>query len=467
MNPETPTTDPTGSPPPDDATVEIPAQEPAAPLAFSASREASAPTFSIPAPPLDPFPSPDPAAGAVADAPPTTLLPSSATPPAEPSPTRGADGPPRGRRSGPSGWPRFVAYLAAVVVAVVAAFGVGRLTAPETEPEIVQVPVAAEPAPSSATTEAPAAPAPAPDPAPASPATPEAPPVEESPPVIINSADVVAEIAAAVGPAVVQLDTSSGVGSGVIYSTDGYILTAAHVVDGSSSVTVRLADGASVDGTVLGTHGPTDVAVVKIDGSDDLPTAALAVGDEVKVGQLAVALGSPFGLDQTVTSGIVSSVDRVIDRVSMVQTDAAINPGNSGGPLVDVNGRVIGINDQIFTQSGGNQGVGFAISIDLAAIVADQIVAGEEVQLAFLGVSTDPASNLPGALVVEVVDYTAAEAAGIEVGDRIVTLDGRPITEAGDLRARIINTQPGTEVTIELLRDGESVTLVATLGGGG
>jgi S1-C subfamily serine protease len=149
----------------------------------------------------------------------------------------------------------------------------------------------------------------------------------------------------------------------------------------------------------------------------------------------------------------------------MVQTDAAINPGNSGGPLVDSQGRVIGINDQIFTQSGGNEGVGFAISIDLASIVADQIVAGEAVQLAFLGVSTTPSSgDQPGALVQEVIEGSAAAASGLEVGDVIVEVDGRQVLDGSDLRVRIITTPAGSDVTILVLRQGEPVDLTATLG---
>ena len=281
----------------------------------------------------------------------------------------------------------------------------------------------------------------------------------------LAGAEPIADVVVAVGPAVVQLETSSGLGAGVIYDQEGYILTAAHVVGSSSNVTVRLADGTSTRGEVLGTHEATDVAVVKIDGSPDLPVARLGIGQRLQVGQLAVALGSPFGLDQTVTAGIVSAVDRVVGGVSMVQTDAAINPGNSGGPLVDGMGRVIGINDQIFTNSGGNEGVGFAISIDLASIVADQLVAGEDVRLAFLGVSTSTSpGGEAGALVQEVIDDSAAAAAGVEVGDLIVSVNGVVVKDQSELRVRIINTVPGSAVTITLLRNGQPLSLTVTLG---
>jgi len=278
----------------------------------------------------------------------------------------------------------------------------------------------------------------------------------------------VARIAAEVGPSVVQLNSSIGLGAGVIYDDEGLILTAAHVIEDDVEVSVRLADGSQRDGLVVGTHEPTDVAVVKIEPFDGIPVAELALGADLRVGQMAVALGSPFGLEQTVTAGIVSAVDRVVDGVTMVQTDAAINPGNSGGPLVDAEGRVIGINDQIFTNSGTNSGVGFAISIDLAAIVADQLVAGEEVQLAFLGVSVSPAvGDLAGALVDSVVAGSAAEAAGIEIGDLIVEVDGIAITGASSLRVEIISHPPGDEVDIVVVRDGETLTLAVTLGSGG
>jgi S1-C subfamily serine protease len=283
---------------------------------------------------------------------------------------------------------------------------------------------------------------------------------------VIPSLDPVADIAAAVSPTVVQISTSAGLGSGVIYDQDGLILTAAHVVQAETEVDIRLFDGRTVRGKVLGTHERTDVAVIKIDGSPDLPVAELAIGAEIRVGQLAVALGSPFGLEQTVTAGIVSAVDRNVSMVSMIQTDAAINPGNSGGPLVDRNGRVIGINDQIFTSSGGNDGIGFAISIDLAMIVADQIVAGQDVSTSLLGISTVPNADMrdPGVLVDEVSSGSAADQAGIEVGDVIVSFDGEAVADIGQLQVKVINTPPGTSVEIRVFRDGEPLTISATLG---
>lgn len=280
-----------------------------------------------------------------------------------------------------------------------------------------------------------------------------------------DSVEPVAEIAAAVGPAVVQIETVDALGAGVLYSTEGLILTAYHVVDGETEVLVRLYDGRTFEGTVLGFHEVTDIAVVAIPGSDDLPTAELALGANTQVGQLAVAMGSPFGFDQTVTAGIVSAVDRIVRSVTMVQTDAAINPGNSGGPLVDSDGRVIGINDIIFTESGDSAGVGFAVAIDLAFAVAEQIIAGEEVQLAFLGVAvSDSAGKHPGALVEEIVPGSGAELAGIELGDIITAVNGRALTESADLRVRIIEKAPSDVVELTILRGNVEIIVQATLG---
>jgi S1-C subfamily serine protease len=280
-----------------------------------------------------------------------------------------------------------------------------------------------------------------------------------------DSTDPVAAAAAAIAPAVVQLETGSGLGSGVIYSDDGLILTAAHVVGDAREIDVRLADGTTVDGTVVGADAATDVAVVQIDADAVPAVAAVATDTDLVVGQLAVAVGSPFGLDQTVTSGIVSATDRTINGIATVQTDAAINPGNSGGPLVDSQGRVIGINDSIISESGGSDGLGFAIAIDLAVNVADQLIAGEEVSLAQLGVgTTETPDGQAGALVQEVVPGSGADEAGIRVGDVIVAASGEPVVDGSQLRARILAMDPGDQLEILVERDGQQQTLSATLG---
>ena len=373
----------------------------------------------------------------------------------------------RGETKGtPSGWPRFIALLVAAVVAVVASFAVGRVTAPSDSDDAQAVPIAlpvstttTTTVPASTTTTSTTTTVPSTQP----PATTPPPPATTLAPVV---AQPVADIALIVGPAVVQIETRSALGSGIIYSVDGLILTAAHVVDTSDDfVIVRLADGRAVNGEIIGVHTATDVAVIKIEPLEGLHPAEIAPPDALRIGELAVALGSPYGLEQTVTAGIVSAIDRVVDGVIMVQTDAAINPGNSGGPLVDAFGRVIGINDLIFTESGGSQGVGFAISIDLAVIVAEQLVAGEDVQLARLGVVVTPATGAtPGALVTEVSGGSAADAAGIEEGDRIVRVNGRAIRDSDALRARVIKKRPGDTIELEIVRDGETLVVSAELG---
>jgi len=307
------------------------------------------------------------------------------------------------------------------------------------------------------------------DPAPArSTAASQAGPEVLRPTAVADGADAPAVAAEAVAPAVVQIQTRTGVGSGVVYDESGLVLTVAHVVGSNGQVAVRLADGRSVEGEVLGAHVPTDVAVVRIDPDAVLAVAELATDEQPLVGQLAVAVGSPFGFEQTVTAGIVSAVDRVVNEVTMVQTDAAINPGNSGGPLVDADGRVLGVNDVIFTRSGDSAGVGFAIQIDLARIIADQLVAGDDVRLALLGVSTTVApAGEAGAQVAEVVPGSAADDAGIEVGDRIVAIDGEAVTDSGRLRAQVIRRSPGEDVTLTVVRDGEERDVAVTLGATG
>ncbi len=275
----------------------------------------------------------------------------------------------------------------------------------------------------------------------------------------------IAAVAESVGPSVVQLESDTGLGSGVIFDSSGLILTAAHVIEGSDTVQVRLLDGRVFEGTVVGTHDATDVGVVSIEG-EGFPTAVLGYGTAARVGETAIALGSPFGLEQTVTAGIVSANGRNINGVPMVQTDAAINPGNSGGPLVNGAGHVIGINDIIFTQGGGNDGIGFAIAIDMAIVVAEQLLAGNEVQLAALGVATIPnTTGEGGAIVREVVSGSAADVAGLEVGDRIVTVAGSPVFDPGELFSEIVTHRPGDSVEVEFWRDGESQQAIVELDG--
>ncbi|MEY2406975.1 MAG: putative serine protease PepD [Acidimicrobiaceae bacterium] len=293
-------------------------------------------------------------------------------------------------------------------------------------------------------------------------------------PTVVDSSktdEPIAAVAAAVAPTVVQIETSQGLGSGFIYDSDGHILTANHVVTGAGkSVQVRLADGTLHDGQVIGGDDASDVAVVKIDPFDGMQVATLAVGVKLQVGQVAVAVGSPFGLDQTVTSGIVSAIDRPETTpggaIDMIQTDSAINPGNSGGPLADRHGRIIGINDQIATKTGENTGVGFAIPIDLAKAVADKLVAGEPVRFAFLGVRTQSQGQGligTGAIVTSVEPGSPADQAGIQVGDRITAIDGAVVQDEIQLAARVRSHQPGDTVPVTFQRGGSEKTVDATL----
>jgi putative serine protease PepD len=289
-------------------------------------------------------------------------------------------------------------------------------------------------------------------------------------PVGDDASEPVAAVAEAVSPSVVQIETDAGLGSGVVYDDDGHILTAAHVLDGASQLRVRLADGTLIAAEIIGTNEATDVGVIKIDPPADLVPATLGVDTEVSVGQLAVAVGSPFGLEQTVTSGIVSALDRPVETegssiVGMIQTDASINPGNSGGALVDRNGRIIGINDAIRTAGGGNEGVGFAIPIDLAVRIADQIIAGEDIRAGLLGVMvSDPTDGPAGALVGEVTPGGPAEDSGLEVGDLIIAIDDQDVSQMQDLRARVLAREPGDTVVLDVLRDGEEIEIELVLG---
>ncbi|MEE9415798.1 MAG: trypsin-like peptidase domain-containing protein [Acidimicrobiales bacterium] len=306
-------------------------------------------------------------------------------------------------------------------------------------------------------------------------ADPKSEPASTPAPAIVDedAPEPVAAVAAAVSPSVVGIVTTFGEGSGISY-TDSLLITNAHVVGDASSVTVLLADGREVDGTVVGTDPSRDVAVVEVSDATLRP-AVFAPSSSVEVGQLAVAIGSPFGLEQSVTSGIVSALNRVvpsgvegaISQVSMVQTDAPINPGNSGGALVDRQGRVIGMNTSIRTAGGVNAsvGVGFAVPSDTMLLIADRIVSGESLETGFLGVSLNDSVVDPiGALVTEVSEGTAAEKAGIEVGDVIIGIAGDDVDSTVTLAAKIQLRNPGEVVEVELVRDGETLLITATLG---
>jgi S1-C subfamily serine protease len=305
--------------------------------------------------------------------------------------------------------------------------------------------------------------------APAGAGIPTAAPVAASPVPSASSSseEPAAAVAKALLPTVVEISHGNGLGSGFVYDKNGYIMTAAHVVQGASEVDVRLYDGTKLSGRVVGTDETNDVAVVKIDRTG-LAVAPLGVNDTVQVGQLAVAIGSPFGLNETVTAGIISSTDRILDDGrEVIQTDAPINPGNSGGLLANRQGRVIGINDAIRPANDGtdgNVGIGFAIPIDLAAKSATAIVQGKTVQTGYLGVTMSPATGGgDGALVQEVAQGSPADKAGLRVGDLVVAIDGKAVQSYSDLGARIRAHKPGDKVTLKVVRDGNETTITATL----
>jgi len=267
-----------------------------------------------------------------------------------------------------------------------------------------------------------------------------------------------------------------GIGSGVIATKDGYILTNNHVVDGADEVKVALQDGREFTAKVVGRAPKTDVAVIKIDAKD-LPAVPMADSDKVEVGDVVLAVGNPFGIGQTVTTGIVSATGRAgaigLDYEDFIQTDAAINPGNSGGALVDAEGRLIGINTAILSRSGGNQGIGFAVPVNIARDVMGSLVKDGHVTRGYLGVmiqDVNPAlekefklKDTQGALVSDVTPKSPAEKAGFQSGDLIREFNGKKVTDSRHLKLEVARIQPGETVPVKILRDGESKTLDVTV----
>ncbi|GAA1476605.1 hypothetical protein GCM10009623_10510 [Nocardioides aestuarii] len=303
----------------------------------------------------------------------------------------------------------------------------------------------------------------------------------------------VEDVASTVLPSVVKIDVATsqgeGSGSGIILSSDGQILTNNHVVEGAGQdgrITVSFSDGSHADARVLGTDPLTDTAVIQAEGVSGLTPATMGKSGNVDVGQEVVAIGSPFGLDATVTSGIVSALDRPVNVGTdntgnatvypAIQTDAAINPGNSGGPLVDMEGHVIGINSSIrssgsssYTQA-GSIGLGFAIPIDEVMDIVDQLAAGETPTHARLGIGvTDAATTstavqiTDGAVVGEITNGSAAADAGLEQGDVVTKVDDHEITSADSLIATIRSYRPGDEVTLTYQRGDQEQTTTVTL----
>lgn len=267
-----------------------------------------------------------------------------------------------------------------------------------------------------------------------------------------------------------------GQGSGFIISSDGLILTNAHVVREAKQVTVKLSDRREFSAQVLGSDPATDIAVLKVDAKG-LPTVQLGDPKQVQVGDYVLAIGAPYGFEQTATQGIVSAKGRSLPGDSVVpfiQTDAAVNPGNSGGPLFDASGRVVGVNAQIYSQSGGFQGLAFSIPVDVALKIKDQIVAHGKVEHARLGVTLQDLSaplaasfglEAPdGALVSSVMPDSAAAKAGLKAGDVITQVDGEPVRVAGDVSSRVGLARPGDKLKLELWRDKKRVSETVALG---
>jgi serine protease Do len=257
-----------------------------------------------------------------------------------------------------------------------------------------------------------------------------------------------------------------GMGSGVIVTADGYIVTNSHVVKDADEINVNLSDKRSYKAKVVGADPESDIAVIKIDAKD-LPIATLGDSSKLRVGEIVLAVGNPFGLNRTVTSGIVSATGRtnmgIIDYEDFIQTDAAINPGNSGGPLVNIRAEVIGINTAIASRSGGYQGIGFAIPSSSAKLIVDELIKDGKVRRGLLGVNIQDLneslaksfgiSSTEGALVSQVVPDSPAEKAGIKAGDIITKFNGEPVTGASHLKNMVGREKPGTATTLTVVRD--------------
>ncbi|MBW2450914.1 MAG: Do family serine endopeptidase, partial [Deltaproteobacteria bacterium] len=263
-------------------------------------------------------------------------------------------------------------------------------------------------------------------------------------------------------------------GSGFLISSDGYILTNEHVISAAEQIKVRLPDRRVLAGEVIGVDPKTDVAVIKVEVETPLPTVVLGDSDDLKVGQWALAIGNPFGLDSTLTVGVISATGRanvgIEDYEDFIQTDASINPGNSGGPLLNIHGEVVGINTAIVASG---QGIGFAIPINLASMIAEQLITDGKVTRGWLGVTIQPLDaelaesfgleRVTGALVTQVIKDTPAAQAGVQRGDVLLTFDGKPIRGVRELQLLVASSPIGQEVPIEILRDGSRLTLGVTI----
>jgi putative serine protease PepD len=262
--------------------------------------------------------------------------------------------------------------------------------------------------------------------------------------------------------------TAQAQGSGFVYDSAGHIVTDEHVVDGATSISVKFPGGAAYKATVVGTDASTDLAVIKVNApASVLHPIQLADSSQLQVGQQVVAIGSPYGLEESVTAGVISALHREMTAPNnftipdSIQTDAAINHGNSGGPLLDLAGRVVGVNAQIKSDSGDNSGVGFAIPSNTVRSIVSQLITKGDVQHAYLGVSI--AAGTGGVALTEVRPGTPAERAGLQQGDVITSIDGQKVSDPTSLSEAIDAKQPGDKITLTYLRDGETKTTSLTL----
>jgi S1-C subfamily serine protease len=312
--------------------------------------------------------------------------------------------------------------------------------------------------------------------------------VSSAEPTAAGGSLTIAAIYARAHEGVVEISAGNGQGqaqgSGFVYDDEGHVVTNQHVVEGAGSITVRFANGATYPATLVGTDPSTDLAVIDVDAPVSV-LHPLRLGDsgELEVGHGVVALGSPFGLEGTITSGIVSALHRQMTAPNnftindSIQTDAAINHGNSGGPLLDLRGRVVGVNAQIESESGGNDGVGFAIPSNTVRSIVSQLIATGEVEHAYLGIQMTPVED--GIAVTEVRVGTPADDAGLRAatglttvdgvqvptgGDVIVEVDGDVVSTTAELQSAVDAKQPGDQITLTFLREGERRTVEVTLG---
>jgi S1-C subfamily serine protease len=321
------------------------------------------------------------------------------------------------------------------------------------------------------------------DPAPVTQAAPPSPPASstdrgERRRTQANGVESISDIYKRVSAGVVFVQsgsaTSGATGSGFVYDKDGHIVTNDHVVENATQFSVRIGvDTKPIPARLVGKDPSSDLAVLKIDpGAVKGGLQPLELGDSnaLEPGDQAIAIGSPFGLEGTVTTGIVSSLGRTIEApngfpiANAVQTDAAINPGNSGGPLLDGNGRVIGVNSQIKSGSGSNSGVGFAVPVSTIKFVVPQIQSGGKVERAYLGVSNGDTQDLTGAVIGQVVPNGPAQRAGLQRGDKITDIDGRAVKSSDDVSAAVAARKPGEKAKITVVRGGDRRTLTVDLG---